>query len=230
MAVDAPVAGAVVTGSIAVAGWALDGDAISGSGIDAVHVWAYPSSGAPPIFGGAATLGYSRPDVAAAFGAQFASSGYALAVQNLPPARYTLIVYARQASSGTFAEERAVSVTVAAPMPHMFIDLPAANATLQGSVRVAGWALETGATTGTGVDAVHVWAYPSSGGAPILVGVAFYGVARPDVGAVFGARYTPSGFDVTGLLPPGAYDVVAFAHSTTTNAFAGVQVVHVTVR
>jgi hypothetical protein len=95
---------------------------------------------------------------------------------------------------------------------------------------VAGWAIEVGAATGTGVDAVHVWAYPSSGGAPLLVGVASYGAARPDVGAIFGSRYTPSGFDVTGSLPAGTYTIVAFAHSTTTNSFAGVQSVRVTVQ
>jgi YVTN family beta-propeller protein len=230
MAVDAPVSGASAPGSFVVAGWALDGSAVSGSGIDAVHVWAYPSSGAAPMFAGAAALGHSRPDVAAAFGAQFGSAGYALDVQNLPAGTYTLIVYAHQASTGAFAAERAVSVTVTAPRPFIFIDLPATDATVGTSVRVAGWAIEFGAAPGTGVDAVHVWAYPSSGGAPLLVGVASYGASRPDVGAIFGTRYTPSGFNVTGSLPPGAYNIVAFAHSTTTNTFAGVRVVHVTVQ
>jgi hypothetical protein len=229
MAIDAPVAGASVPSSFVVAGWALDGSAATGSGIDAVHVWAYPTSGAAPVFAGAATLGHARPDVAAAFGAQFDASGYALDVQNLPAGSYTLIVYAHQASSGTFATERAVSVTVTAPRPFIFIDVPAAGATVGTSVRIAGWAIEAGAATGTGVDAVHVWAYPLSGGAPLLVGVAPYGAARPDVGAIFGSRYTSSGFDVTGSLPAGAYDIVAFAHSTTTNSFAGVRAVRVTV-
>jgi hypothetical protein len=230
MAVDTPVPGASVPGSFGVAGWALDGSATSGSGIDAVHVWAYPSSGAPPIFAGAATIGHARPDVAAAFGAQFDNSGYALDVRNLPAGSYALIVYARQASSGSFAAERAVSVTVTAPRPLIFIDVPAADAIVGTSVRVAGWAIEAGAASGTGVDAVHVWAYPSAGGAPLLVGVASYGAARPDVGAIFGSRYTPSGFDVTGSLPAGAYNIVAFAHSTTTNSFAGVRGVRVTVQ
>jgi hypothetical protein len=230
MAIDAPVTGASVPTTFVVAGWALDGSAATGSGIDAVHVWAYPSTGAAPIFAGAATLGYARPDVAAAFGSQFDTTGYALDVQNLSAGSYTLIVYAHQASSGTFAAERAVRVTVTAPRPFIFIDVPAMDATGGTSVRVAGWAIEVGAATGSGVDAVHVWAYPSSGGSPVLVGVASYGTARPDVGAIFGSRYTPSAFDVTGSLPAGTYNIVAFAHSTTTNSFAGVRSVRVTVQ
>jgi hypothetical protein len=227
MAVDAPAQGATAFPSFVVAGWALDSSAITGSGIDAVHVWAYPSSGAAPSFAGAATLGHSRPDVAAAFGSQFATAGYALAVENLAPGTYTLIVYARQASTGTFAVERAVRVTVTAPQPCSFIDVPAPNAIVGTDVRVAGWAIELGAATGTGVDTVHVWAYPTSGAAPLFVGAA-YGTARPDVGAIFGGRYTQSGFDVTGTLPAGAYDIVAFAHSTTTNSFNGVRLIRVT--
>ena len=61
-------------------------------------------------------------------------------------------------------------------------------------------------------------------------GEASYGASRPDVGAIFGTRYTPSGFDVTGPLPPGNYDIVAFAHSSTTNSFSAVRVVRVTVQ
>jgi hypothetical protein len=119
---------------------------------------------------------------------------------------------------------------VTAPQQFGAIDVPAAGAAVGPSVRVAGWAIEFGAASGTGVDAVHVWAYPSSGGAPLLIGVAQYGLARSDVGAIFGSRYGPSGFDVTGTLPAGGYTIVAFAHSPTSNTFAGVQLVHVTVQ
>jgi YVTN family beta-propeller protein len=229
MAVDTPVAGGSVSGSFTVAGWALDLSAGAGSGIDAVHVWAYPSSGAAPMFAGAAALDVARPDVATAFGAQFASAGFALPVTTLPPGGYTLIVYAHQASTGTFAVERAVSIVVTAPQPLTVIDLPATGASVGTSVRVAGWAIEVGAATGTGIDAVHVWAYPASGATPILIGVAWYGGVRPDVGAIFGSRYTPSGFDVTGSLPAGTYTIVAFAHSATTDSFRGTQSVAVTV-
>ena len=230
MAVDAPTAGASVSPSFVVAGWALDATAADGAGIDAVHVWAYPTSGTSPIFVGAATVGTSRPDVATAFGAQFGASGFALTATDLLPGTYTLIVYAHQSSTGTFAAERAVTITVTAPQPFTVIDVPAANAAVGTGVRLAGWAIEFGAASGTGVDAVHVWAYPSSGGAPVLIGVAEYGIVRTDVGAIFGSRYSSSGFEVTGTLAAGGYNIVAFAHSTTTQSFRGVQSVTATVR
>ena len=230
MAVDVPSAGASVTPGFAIAGWALDAAATSGSGVDAIHVWAYPSLGGTPTFAGSGLLGRPRPDVAAIFGAQFANAGFELTVGNLPAGSYTLVVYARQASTGTFAAQRTVNVTVTAPRPIIVIDVPRPMTTSGTSVRVAGWAIEHGAAIGTGVDAVHVWAYPTSGGSARLVGVASYGHARPDVGGIFGARYAPSGFDVTGSLPPGNYDIVVFAHSTTTNTFNGVSVVRVAVQ
>jgi hypothetical protein len=128
MAVDLPVAGTSVPSSFQVAGWALDRAAPAGSGVDAVHVWAYPSSGAAPLFAGAATLSVSRPDVASAFGSQFDASGYSLDVNSLPPGSYTLIVYAHQASTGTFAIERAVSVTVVPSQPFTVIARPEVRA------------------------------------------------------------------------------------------------------
>ena len=49
------------------------------AGVDAVHVWAFPVVNGvvgAGQFVAAATLGGSRPDVAAAFGAQFANAGF----------------------------------------------------------------------------------------------------------------------------------------------------------
>jgi YVTN family beta-propeller protein len=226
--IDTPAPRASVGGVFDIAGWALDRSSLADAGIGAVHVWAYPATG-PPVFAGAATLGAPRPDVAAIFGAQFAAPGYTLSV-HLGPGAYTLVAYALQIETGTFAAQSSVRVTVTAPRPLVFIDLPAPGASVGTNVRVAGWAIEAGAVTGTGVDVVHVWAYPVAGGAPIFIGQAIYGTGRPDVGALFGARYAPSGFDVTGTLPAGTFNIVAFARSTTTAGFNGVRVVQVTVR
>lgn len=230
MAVDVPRAGASVPPGFTIAGWALDAAAASGSGVDAVHVWAYPAWGGTPTFAGAGTLGRARPDVAAIFGSQFGGAGFEVTAGTLPPGAYMLVVYARQTSTGAFAAQRTLPVTVTAPQPWMFIDTPANNALVGTNLRVAGWAIEHGAAAGTGVDAVHVWAYPVSGGDPVLVGVASYGQPRPDVSALFGSRYARSGFDVTGSLPAGTYNVVAFGRSTTTNKFSIVRLVRVTVR
>jgi hypothetical protein len=103
----------------------------------------------------------------------------------------------------------------------MNLDVPSDGATVGPSFTVDGWALDLSAASGTtGVDAVHVWAFPTTGAAPIFVG-ADYGRARTDVGAVFGPAFTNSGFhlDVTSF-PPGSYYLVAYAHDTVTGTFS----------
>ena len=99
---DVPSSGAAVGGQIFVAGWTLDTTSVSGSGIDAVHVWAIPPAGSP-VFVGVATLGVARPDVAALFGPQFGTSGFTLtSTVQLPPGKYFLTVFAHRAATGTF--------------------------------------------------------------------------------------------------------------------------------
>ena len=52
---ESPVAGGAGS-PLEVCGWAVDGAATSGTGMDAVHVWAYPAAG-NPVFLGVATYG-----------------------------------------------------------------------------------------------------------------------------------------------------------------------------
>ena len=40
-----------------VGGWAADLDAAAGTGIDTLHVWAYPLAGGPPVFQGTTQYG-----------------------------------------------------------------------------------------------------------------------------------------------------------------------------
>ena len=72
--------------------------------MDTVHVWAFSIDGGAPIFLGGATLGFSRADVAAAYGAQFGTAGFQLVV-NVPLTigAYTVRVYARQLSTAAWA-------------------------------------------------------------------------------------------------------------------------------
>src|SRR5262245_7713327 len=112
MQTDAPTANAVVTTPFLVGGWTLDQVAPSGSGMDAVHVWAIPASGSP-IFLGAAAMGVARPDVAAIFGPQFANAGFNVTtVAPLAPGAYTLAVFGHRASTGTFDIVEQVPITV----------------------------------------------------------------------------------------------------------------------
>ena len=71
---------------------------------------------------------------------------------------------------------------------------------------------------------------PGSGTPPVFWGAAQLGVARPDIGAAFGAGFTNSGFNlVVGPVAPGTYDVVVFARSSVTLAFEIFRIARVTV-
>jgi hypothetical protein len=94
----------------ALGGWAADLDAAAGTGIDALHVWAYPRAGGAPVFLGAATYGAGRPDVAAIHGEAFRDSGYGLLIQGLAPGDYELAVFAWSNVSGGFVPAQVVRV------------------------------------------------------------------------------------------------------------------------
>jgi hypothetical protein len=109
--VDAPVAGATVSGPFLLGGWAADLDAASGTGISTVHVWAYPVAGGDPSFLGVADSGV-RPDVAAIYGDQFRESGYGLIVNDLPPGTYDLAVFGWSNAKRGFLPAQVARITV----------------------------------------------------------------------------------------------------------------------
>jgi hypothetical protein len=225
LAIDSPRPSQSMPSDFLFSGWAVDLGATGNSGIDAVHVYAYPNpgSGAPPIFLGAASYGSPRGDVAAAYGSRTLNSGYSLPVPNLAPGTYDLVAYAHSTVANAFNIAQAVRIRVysptAAPPPTgtmLLIDVPAPNASITGGLYVGGWAVDVRSTTGTGVTRVDFMAYPSpgSGRMPIYLGTAQYGLARPDIGAIFGSRFRPSGYGATiANLSPGTYDIVAMAWS-----------------
>ena len=86
--------------------------AASGTGVDVVQVWAYPHSGAAPIFVGTAAYGGERPDVAAAYGSRFRYSGFTLTSAPLPRGSYTLVAYARSSTTRQFTNAVTVNVTI----------------------------------------------------------------------------------------------------------------------
>ena len=104
--------------------------------------------------------------------------------------------------------------------PGMVIDTPQSGL-VQQPVWLAGWGVDLGSPTGSGVDAVHVYAWPHSGGAPTFIAAVAPGMLpRPDVGAVFGSRFAASGWGmVINNLPGGTYTVVAYLRSTVAGGF-----------
>jgi len=234
MCIDTPGANAAVTQPFAIAGWAVDAGATANSGVDWVDVWAFPNPGsnAAPIYVGGSPANGARPDVGAYLGVPFTASGFGVLVKGLNPGVYQLNAYAHSRITNTFNDVRSVIVTIAGKPPRMSIDVPGASQTVGRPFMIAGWAFDPNGTSGSGIDAIHVWAYPNpgSGAAPVFVGTAAFGFARPDVAAAFGAAGASSGFDMLATLPPGTYDVVVFAHSSATGTFNQAQAVRVTVR
>jgi hypothetical protein len=221
----------IVQQPFVMAGWGLDRGAASSNGADVIHVWAVPTNGGAPIFAGHTTINVPRPDVASAFGPQFGASGWELTINNLPPGSYQLGAYMRSTITESFSIAKVVAITVADSI--MTIDVPGTNTVVPRSgFWIGGWAVDRGAPAGTGVDTLHVWALPHSGGAPRWVGVADYGVARPDVAAAFGSsRFTNSGYNIwVNTLAPGWYDVVVFSHSTVSGTFSQSRSVRVLVQ
>jgi subtilisin family serine protease len=213
-----------------VAGWAIDRGSVSDAGVDAVHVWAYPFDGSPPLFIGATTSLASRNDVANVFGARFVQSGFSVSVQDLSPGSYVLTAAAHSTVTGDFNQIRSVVVTIPSTWPAMSLDVPSNSATVGSSFFIGGWAIDYAARSGTGVDAVHIWAFPVAGGSALFLGAAAYGGSRPDVGAVFGSRFENSGYAFTASgLSPGAYDIAVYARSTLDRTFNQNRVVRVTV-
>lgn len=56
MSLDSPLEGSTVSQPFNIGGWAFDHAVATGTGIDAIHVWAFPTSGDPAIFLGVAPM------------------------------------------------------------------------------------------------------------------------------------------------------------------------------
>jgi glucose/arabinose dehydrogenase len=233
--VDTPVNGQSVAQPFGIGGWALDPTAVGSPGISAIHVWAFPlvaigaPLAAPPVFLGATTLTIDRPDVAALFGPQFLRSGYGLTASGLSPGAYRLAVFGFVAATGSFDVLKLVDIAVVA-RTIVIVDTPKPGATVGSTFAISGWALDVVAPSGTGIDAVHVWAVPISAPGPaVFLGATTTFVDRPDVGAIFGAPFTPSGYNVvTSALAPGVYDIYVFGRNTGTGQFQAAPPIRVT--
>ncbi len=230
MHIDLPGNGATVREPFALSGWAFDAAATSGNGIDIVHLYAYPASGAPPIFLGAASVNGARPDVAAYVGQQFTYCGFGLVVRGLAPGDYTLVAYGRSTVAGTFAIAQTVSVRIQ-PSAMVVIDIPSSGAVLGSSFVVAGWAADFAAASGGGIDIVQAYAYPASGAAPLFLGQASVDIARPDVASYAGSQFGQVGYGlVTAPISPGSWRIVVYGRSLVTGTFSAVAVRDVVVR
>jgi hypothetical protein len=113
--------------------------------------------------------------------------------------------------------------------PHGAIDSPGPGSVIGPNFTVTGWAIENGASSGTGVDGVYLWAYPASGGSGTPLGWAEYGGTRPDVADRYGTRFLNSGYSLkTGIVnSSGSYTIIAYVHDTLAGGFHQQQAVTV---
>ena len=206
-------------------GWAVDRGAVIGTGVDAAYVYASrsPAAGLDRRCFSAPPRWASRDPMSAPRSAVSTNSGFSL---TSPDWRLAATGSSRthSAVTGAYAQQRAADIVVTGPVSHaaMWLDTPTQELTRGTSFAMSGWAVDLGAASGPGVDAVHVYAYPIVGGgfgSPVFVGAATYGGARPDVGAVFGSQFTGSAFSLNATLVPGSYRLVASARSTVTGTF-----------
>jgi hypothetical protein len=231
IAIGAPTDGAIAYGGTLLGGWAIDRASTTGTGVSVVHVYAYPNpgSGEAPVFLGVADYGIARPDVGAIFGSRFTNSGFNLYLPPLTPGPYLLVAFPFSTMTNAFLAPATVTVTIGPSRPNGALNPPADNAIVSGGFLVGGWAIDQAAPSGPGVDAVHVYAFPAAGGEPTFLGVAQYGISRPDVGAIFGSQFTASGYMLDApALPAGTYDIYAFSRSTVSGTFNFARVARIT--
>ena len=187
--VDAPAQNATVTEPFVLSGWAFYADATTGSGIDAIDVWATSTTHQTSwMYWGPATIGQSRPDVAAGYNnSHGATSGYSALMSGVTPDTYSVQIWTHNSATGVWASFTVVVTVTSAPI-HAY-QWPSNYQAVTQPFTLSGYAFDPQATTGTGVDAVQVQAYPNPGsGQPLqTIGAATYGDARSDVAAYYGA-------------------------------------------
>jgi len=181
--IDGPGAGASVSGTVTVSGWAIDNVSTVGTAISSVQVYV---DGA---LAGTATYGVSRPDVCSAYpgrpGCPNVGYTYSLNTATLTAGSHTITVTATDSASPADTGSSSVTVIVsstAAVIPSVHIDAPAAGATVSGTVTVSGWAIDNVSTVGTAISSVHL----AVDG--VTIGSATYGVYRPDVCSAYPGR------------------------------------------
>jgi sugar lactone lactonase YvrE len=204
--IESPTAGAVIAGTVTVAGWAVDNAAMIGTAISKVQVTL------DGIAVGQATYGTARPDVCSAFpgrpGCPNVGYTYQLNVSSVSAGSHRLCAIATDTDAS--ADAGSYCITVQVPPPSVYIDTPQKGATVSGLVTVSGWAIDNATGAGTAINSVQV---KVDGAA---VGTATYGTPRPDVCSVFPGR--PGCPNVgytfqwnTGLLSPGSHTLTVSA-------------------
>ena len=213
--IDTPAPGTVLSGTVSVAGWAIDNTSVVGTAVSSVPVLV------DGVLVGTATYGAYRSDVCAAYrgraGCPNVGFNYLLNTAALSPGAHTITVYAVDSdvpSPGVGSASVTVTVSSGAPSgpPSVNIDTPAPNAAVSGTVSVVGWAIDNVTAIGTAINPNSLQVKVDG----VLVGTATYGVNRLDVCNVYPGRAgCPNvGFNYlldTAAFSPGAHTIAVYA-------------------
>ncbi len=177
--IDSPSPGTMLTGTVTVAGWAIDNTTRIGSAINSVQVKV------DGVTVGTATYGVPRPDVCTAWpgrsGCPNVGFAYQLNTATLSPGAHSLTVVATDSDTTPDSASETFSFQVTGP-PSVDIDAPGPAATVSGTVTIAGWAIDNTSTIGSAISKVQVFVDGT------LAGNAIYGISRPDVCALWPGR------------------------------------------
>jgi hypothetical protein len=240
--IDDPSMNATVsTGGFNVDGWFVDQTAQGWAGADDVQVWQGTMDGGGTMLA-KATLGLSRPDVAAALGNPFfGNAGFSAAVPGgaVAAGPATLSVYAHTPSKGWWFKQVNVTAsgTTAAPtpapvsggaLPIIVIEKPMTGENVKTSpvlYTIMGYALDKNAAVnqgvqGTGIDLVEVYMDAEKDNGGTFVGNADLGFSDATAAANYGAQFQNAGwrlqFKPTNF-HSGSQTMFAYAHSVVTN-------------
>jgi len=220
-----PCCGSTRVQPFTMAGWVIDRGAMwappsYGTGVQSAWVQIVDTATQATAFL-RGQYGMARPDVGGIYGSRFTNSGYSFEIRDLKPGSYSYRLFFWDTLTNTWMTDPVISSTfTVAAGPMVAIDTPSPGVTIAQPFSISGWALDLRATSGTGVDAIHVYAYPAAGGPPVFVG---FGSAtpRPDIASIFGAQFTNSGYNTTvSSLSPGTYTFVVWVHSSVTSSWA----------
>src|ERR1019366_6001787 len=153
--IDTPAPGTVLSGTVSVAGWAIDNTSVVGTAVSSVPVLV------DGVLVGTATYGAYRSDVCAAYrgraGCPNVGFNYLLNTAALSPGAHTITVYAVDSDvPRPGVGSASVTVTVSSGAPSVKTDPPAPNAAVSCTVSVGGWAIDNASAIGTAINPNNV--------------------------------------------------------------------------
>src|SRR5258706_293518 len=147
--IETPTQGSTITGTVTVAGWAVDNASAVGTAISSVQVKV------DGVTVGTATYGSIRTDVCNAYpsrpGSPDVGYSFALNTSSLPPGSHTIPVAATDTDSIPQVVSYSATVTdsgSSSPPPTVWIETPTQGSTITGTVTVAGWAIDNASSVG----------------------------------------------------------------------------------